>query len=91
LALLKERPLSDVPPHVREREAAKALALLGERANELEAFAKERASALLDDHLRVRAAAYRDEKADTRERSAQVEALPRPDVIGVFILLPKVG
>jgi hypothetical protein len=91
LALLKARPLSDVPPHVREREAAKALALLGERANELEAFAKERASALLDDHLRVRAAAYRDEKADTRERSAQVEALPRPDVIGVFILLPKVG
>jgi superfamily II DNA or RNA helicase len=91
LALLKAQPLSDVPPHVREREAAKALALLGERANELEAFAKERASALLDDHLRVRAAAYRDEKADTRERSAQVEALPRPDVIGVFILLPKVG
>jgi hypothetical protein len=76
---------------VREREAGKALALLGERANELEDFAKERASALLDDHLRVRAAAYRDEKADTRERSAQVEALPRPDVIGVFVLLPKVG
>jgi hypothetical protein len=91
LALLKAPPLSDVPPHVREREAGKALALLGERANELEDFAKERASALLDDHLRVRAAAYRDEKADTRERSAQVEALPRPDVIGVFVLLPKVG
>jgi superfamily II DNA or RNA helicase len=91
LALLKAPPLSDVPHHVREREAGKALALLGERADELEAFTKERASALLDDHLRVRAAAYRDEKADARERSAQVEALPRPDVIGVFVLLPRVG
>jgi hypothetical protein len=76
---------------VREREATNALALLGDRTNELEAFAKERADVLLDDHLRVRAAAYRDEKAETRERSAQVEALPRPDVIGVFVLLPKVG
>ncbi|AKQ68204.1 Superfamily II DNA/RNA helicase, SNF2 family [Myxococcus hansupus] len=91
MALLNAPPLADVPPHVREREAAKALALLGERANELEAFAKERANALLDDHLRVRAAAYHDEKAETRARSAQVEALPRPDVIGVFVLLPKVG
>jgi hypothetical protein len=91
LALLNAPPSADVPPHVREREAAKALALLGDRTNELEAFAKERADALLDDHLRVRAAAYRDEKAETRERSAQVEALPGPDLIGVFVLLPKVG
>lgn len=91
LALLNAPPSADVPPHVREREAAKALALVGDRTNELEAFAKERADALLDDHLRVRAAAYRDEKAETRDRSAQVEALPRPDVIGVFVLLPKVG
>lgn len=91
LALLQAPPLSDVPLHVREREAGKALALLAERSNDLASFAKERANALLDDHLRVRAAAWRDEKAETRERSAQVEALPRPDVIGVFVLLPKVG
>lgn len=91
LALLAPPPLADVPVHVREREAAKALALLGERSAELERFAQQRADALLDDHLRVRAAAYRDEKTETRERSAQVEALPRPDVIGVFVLLPKVG
>lgn len=91
LALLKAPAAADVPPHVREREAAKALALLGERTAELESFAKERANALLEDHLRVRAAAYRDEKAETRERSAQVEALPKPDVMGVFVLLPKVG
>jgi hypothetical protein len=91
LALLAGPPLADVPVHVREREATKALALLGERPAELEAFAKQRAEALLEDHLRVRAAAFRDEKAGTRERSARVEALPRPDVIGVFVLLPKVG
>jgi hypothetical protein len=75
------------PPHVREREAARALAWLAEREAELEAFAAQRADALLEDHLRVRAAAYRDEKAETRGRSARVEALPRPDIIGVFVLL----
>lgn len=91
LALLAGQPFADVPVHVREREAAKALGLLGERSEELERFATRRAEALLDDHLRIRAAAYRDERAETRERSASVDALPRPDVIGVFVLLPKVG
>lgn len=87
LALLTHPPADDVPPHVREREAARALAWLAEREAELEAFAAQRADALLEDHLRVRAAAYRDEKAETRGRSARVEALPRPDIIGVFVLL----
>jgi superfamily II DNA or RNA helicase len=91
LGLLAYPPLEDVLAHVREREASRAVAWLAEREGELEAFADERAQALLDDHLRVRAAAFRDEKAETRERSARVEALPRPDVIGVFVLLPKVG
>jgi superfamily II DNA or RNA helicase len=91
LHLLAKPPSGDVPPHVRDREAARAVAWLAERELELEAFAGERAQALLDDHLRVRAAAFRDEKAETRERSARVEALPRPDVIGVFVLLPMVG
>ncbi len=91
LALLATPPVDDVPPHVREREAARALTWLAEREAELEGFAAERANALLDDHLRVRAAAFRDEKAETRERSARVEALPRPDVIGVFVLLPKLS
>ncbi len=91
LALLANPPVDDVLPHVREREAARALAWLAEREAELEAFATERADALLEDHLRVRAAAFRDEKAETRGRSARVEALPRPDVIGVFVLLPRLG
>ena len=90
LALLAAPPMGDVPQHVREREASRALALLGERENDLENFARQRAAALLDDHLRVRAAAYRDEKSETRERSTRVEALPRPDIIGVFVLLPRV-
>jgi superfamily II DNA or RNA helicase len=91
LALLALPPVADVPPPVRARETARALALLEAQASELEHFAAERAEALLQDHLRVRAAAYRDERAETRERSVQVEALPRPDVIGVFVLLPKVA
>jgi hypothetical protein len=90
LALLDAPPSADVPAHVRDREVARALALVGERAPEIDAFARDRAAALLEDHLRVRAAAYRDERSETRERSAHVEALPHPDVIGVFVLLPKV-
>jgi hypothetical protein len=91
LRLLEAPPCADVPPHVREREAHKAVAMLDERASELESFAKARAEALLEDHLRVRAAAFREQKAEARERSTRVEALPRPDVIGVFVLLPKVS
>lgn len=84
LRLLNHPPAGDVPPHVRTREATRALAWLSERDTELESFAEERANALLDDHLRVRAAS-----AEQRGR-ARVEALPRPDVMGVFVLLPKV-
>jgi superfamily II DNA or RNA helicase len=91
LALLAGPPLEDALPHVREREVSRAVASLADREGELEAFAAERAQTLLDDHLRVRSAAVRREKAETRERSARVEALPRPDVIGAFVLLPKVG
>lgn len=91
LTLLAQPPADDVPPHVREREATRALAWLAEREQELESIANQRAVTLLDDHLRVRAAAYRDERAETRERSTRVQALPRPDLIGVFVLLPKVG
>ena len=37
LALLANPPVDDVPPHVREREAARALAWLAEREGELKA------------------------------------------------------
>ena len=83
LSLLERPPVGDPPEHVREREAARALALLQERGSDLEAYTAARASALLEDHLRVR-------EASRAAGSTSVQALPRPDVIGVYVLLPKV-
>ena len=83
LALLALPPFGDPPRHVREREAARALALIEERAADLDDFADARARALLDDHLRVR-------EAGRATGSTSVRGLPRPDVIGVYVLLPKV-
>ena len=84
LFLLDLPPSGDPPRHVREREAARALALIEERAADLDEFAAARARALLDDHLRVR-------EAGRATGSTSVQALPRPDVIGVYVLLPRVG
>ena len=84
LSLLALPPADDPPRHVRVREAARALALLREHATDLEAFAAARASALLEDHLRVR-------EASRAAGRTSVQALPHPDVIGVYVLLPKVG
>ena len=83
LALLALPPSGDPPRHVREREAARALALIEERAADLDDFAAARARALLDDHLRVR-------EAGRATGSTSVQGLPRPDVIGVYVLLPRV-
>ena len=83
LALLAFPPFDDPPRHVREREVARALALLQERTEDLEAFAAARADALLADHLRVR-------EAGKATGSTSVQAVPRPDVIGVYVLLPRV-
>ena len=84
LSLLAHPPAGDPPRHVREREAARALALLREHEADLEQFAAARARALLDDHLRVR-------EASRATGSTTVHALPRPDVIGVYVLLPRVS
>ena len=83
LSLLAHPPAGDPPRHVRERETARALVLIQERTADLEAFAAARAEALLKDHLRVR-------EASRAAGSTTVKALPRPDVIGVYVLLPKV-
>ena len=83
LSLLALPPAGDPPRHVREREAARALVLLQEHAADLEALAAARAGALLEDHLRVR-------EASRATGGTSVQALPRPDVIGVYVLLPKV-
>ncbi|MDC0743214.1 hypothetical protein [Polyangium mundeleinium] len=83
LALLSPVPASDPPAHVRERAVMQALGQLDTRMSELDAFAERRAQALLADHRRVR------EAADALGRYS-VKALLPADVIGLFVLLPKV-
>jgi superfamily II DNA or RNA helicase len=83
LSLLELPPLDDPPRHVREREIARALSLIEERTSTFEAFAAARARALLEDHVRVRA-------ASRGAGSTSVQALPRPDIIGVYVLLPRI-
>ena len=84
LKLLQPAPLSDPPPHVRERFVAQAITQLEARKADLAAFAERRAQALLSDHRRVR------EAADARG-SYSVKSLLPVDVIGLFVLLPKVN
>jgi hypothetical protein len=83
LALLVPPPIGDPPAHVRERAATQAIEQLSSRRSDLDALAERRAQALLADHRRVR------EAADARGSYA-VKALLPPDVIGLFILLPRV-
>lgn len=84
LKLLQPAPLSDPPPHVRERFVAQAITQLEARKADLAAFAERRAQSLLVDHRRVR------EAADARG-SYSVKSLLPVDVIGLFVLLPKVN
>jgi superfamily II DNA or RNA helicase len=83
LTLLAPPPVADPPPHVRDRAVAQALDQLGMRLADLDAFAERRAQILLTDHRRVR------EAADARG-SYGVKALLPADVIGLFVLLPRV-
>jgi hypothetical protein len=63
---------------------SQALAQLETRLGDLNAFAERRAQTLLADHRRVR------EAADARGVYS-VKALLPADVIGLFVLLPRVG
>jgi hypothetical protein len=83
LALLAPPPVTDPPPHVRERAVNQAVQQLETRLADLDAFGERRAQALLADHRRVR------EAADARG-SYSVKALLPVDVIGLFVLLPRV-
>lgn len=83
LALLSPLPVADPPPHVRDRAIAQALEQFKTRSTELDAFAERRARELLADHRRVR------EAAEALGRYS-VKALLPVDVIGFFVLLPKV-
>src|ERR1019366_5664259 len=83
LALLSPVPLGDRPEHGRDGTAVQGLEQLGARRADLDAFAERRARALLEDHRRVR------EAADARGSYA-VRALLPVDVIGLYVLLPRV-
>ena len=83
LALLSPVPVADPPAHVRERAVTQALSQIETRIPELDAFAERRAQALLADHRRVR------EAAEALGRYS-VKALLPADIIGLFVLLPKV-
>jgi hypothetical protein len=84
LALLRLPPVGEPPTPVRERQLSLALQKLQARLGELDAFADRRALALLEDHRRVR------EASKDRGRYA-VRAIRPADVIGLFVLLPKVN
>ena len=83
LALLAGPPLADPPTHVRERATTQALQQLEALRSEIDAFAERRAEALLADHRRVR-------EASQARGSYRVKALLPADVIGLFVLLPRV-
>lgn len=83
LALLTPSPTADPPPHVRERAVNQGMQQLEERVAELDAFAERRAQTLLADHRRVREAAG-------ARGGYSVKALLPADIIGLFVLLPRV-
>jgi hypothetical protein len=82
LKLLAAPPAADANSTVRDRMVVQALELFSSRKADLYAFAERRAQALLTDHRRVR------EAADARG-SYSVKALHPPDVIGLYVLLPR--
>lgn len=83
LAILAPPPTADPPPHVRERAVNQAMQQLEDRVAELDAFAERPAQTLLADHRRVREAAG-------ARGGYSVKALLPADVIGLFVLLPRV-
>jgi hypothetical protein len=83
LRLLSLPPAGDPPPHVRERNVAQALTLLDSRSTDLDALAQRRADTLLADHERVR-------ESSKGRGSYEVHALLPPDIIGLYVLLPRV-
>lgn len=85
LRLLSEPPLDDPPEAIRARFVAQALAELPARMKDhIEKLARDRADALKADHERVR------ESSKGRGQYEVTPSLP-PDVIGLFVLVPRVG
>ena len=82
VAFLNLPPSGDVPPAVHIREIERALESLREEPAILGDFAERRAQELLADHRRVREAAL-------ARGSYSVKPVLPVDIIGVFVLLPR--
>ncbi len=80
-ALLGSPPTRNMPPALRDRHLQSALDALPGWQPQLEAIAKARAQALLQDHRRVR------EAAEARGSYQVTPSLP-VDVMGLYVLLP---
>ena len=80
-----------VDDRVRQAEVERALAQWPQWQPLLEAFAHERADALLADHVRVREASDPDVRRGRRRDHTSVAPLLPVDVIGMFVLLPALG
>jgi hypothetical protein len=79
---LLEADSGNVPERVRDAQLAKAVAGLGSLKSALNAYAAERAGALAADHSRVR-------QALGSRAGVKVEAVLPVDVIGVYVLMPR--
>lgn len=86
LRLLSEPPAADVPAPIRQQRSAAALALLDQRSEDLQTVAQQRARQLLIDHERTRASARAQASI-----AARVQPMLPPDVMGLFVLLPRMN
>ena len=79
---LLEAKSGNVPDRVRDVQLAKAVAQLAVVKPALNAYAAERAAALATDHSRVR-------QALGSRAGVRVEAIVPVDVIGLYVLMPR--
>lgn len=80
-ALMTAEPARNMPPPLRDQHIQRALDQLPTQQPTLEALARERAQALLNDHRRVR------EAAQSRGEYRVTPSLP-VDVMGIYVLVP---
>lgn len=80
-ALMTAEPARNMPPPLRDQHIQRALDQLPAQQAMLEALARERAQALLDDHRRVR------EAGQGRGEYRVTPSLP-VDVMGLYVLVP---
>jgi hypothetical protein len=79
---LLEAKSGNVPERVRDAQLARAMGGLGSLKSALNEYAAERAGALAADHSRVR-------QALGSRAGVKVEAVLPVDVIGVYVLMPR--